>query len=399
MKNKRLLIGLLETLKKHPDAASTIMRIKKTREMLEKEEKKRLQTLTDDELFNYEIKKLREQDEKMKSELIDKQLKERRGELKPKRIGFMNKVLLDLKCGYDMPIDSSIQDSDLYRPSFLAKQDLMLPSVHCEISYVGQDTKNLKNEDTTTSSSSTQVQNQNPKWNEQIKLVFTNDSLGLRDGDGNEEETQTQGRGATGNSAAEYNDANADDDDDIDREEPVNLRQYEGGGLYEEDLESGAQKALILVDGELRGRLRMSFFDNNSLFREGRQGLQRKLEAFSVVEFPLSFMEPFRPINMQLELPVVDHQTEDDLDIDHGLTLDPMKLANDPKAREILRIREYKKRLLVDYHPQVFFSLQLQVDPKLLLKKKVDPRGDLPLLGATGYGRTQQTTIGIDQRD
>ena len=116
---------------------------------------------------------------------------------------------------------------------------------------------------------------------------------------------------------------------------------------------------VVLVDGELRGDLKIAFFDNNKMFRQARTLENPKLEPIGEVRFPLDYMQSFRPINLQLELPIKNQAVEDDLDIDYGLSLNKEALVNDPQMRERARLREYKKRLMVEYNPKVFLSLQI----------------------------------------
>lgn len=113
-------------------------------------------------------------------------------------------------------------------PFNLGGSDLLLPSIHCEISYEqwpldGQldNQEGVTPPQTQTSVSSTQVQNRHPKWNEMIQLMFTNQSLGLEDPVNDLKKPQT--------SLKKPLNEEEDDDDEIDRGETVNLKNFEGG--------------------------------------------------------------------------------------------------------------------------------------------------------------------------
>ena len=43
------------------------------------------------------------------------------------------------------------------------------------------------------------------------------------------------------------------------------------------------------------------------------------MSPLAFIEFPLNYMEPFKPINMDIELSVVNSNIEDDLNIEYGL--------------------------------------------------------------------------------
>ena len=43
------------------------------------------------------------------------------------------------------------------------------------------------------------------------------------------------------------------------------------------------------------------------------------MSPLAFIEFPLNQMEPFKPINMDIELSIDNHDLEDDLNIEYGL--------------------------------------------------------------------------------
>lgn len=45
------------------------------------------------------------------------------------------------------------------------------------------------------------------------------------------------------------------------------------------------------------------------------------MDPIGEIQFPLEYLQPFRPINLQLELPLKNQSLEDDLDVDYGLSL------------------------------------------------------------------------------
>ena len=66
------------------------------------------------------------------------------------------------------------------------------------------------------------------------------------------------------------------------------------------------QDSLIQPNGELGGFMHISFYDSN----KGKNGL------ISHTEFPLSYFEPFKPLNMQLKIPLEKTQLEKDIDFE-----------------------------------------------------------------------------------
>lgn len=72
-------------------------------------------------------------------------------------------------------------------------------------------------------------------------------------------------------------------------------------------------------------------------------------------------MEPFKPINMDIELLIDNSNIEDDLNIEYGL-----QLKNDQKFYQFEKKRDIIKKYVVDYKPHVFLSLQLQINPSMI---------------------------------
>jgi hypothetical protein len=60
----------------------------------------------------------------------------------------------------------------------------------------------------------------------------------------------------------------------------------------------------MLQNGKLEGYLQIAFYDSNKKLK----GVSNeKVEPFSYYEFPLNFFEPFKPINLDFSLPLVDN--------------------------------------------------------------------------------------------
>lgn len=60
LKNKQLLIGILDTLRQHPKAEDTILRLRKTKEFLDRERRENFGNLTEDQRFEEEVRRLEE---------------------------------------------------------------------------------------------------------------------------------------------------------------------------------------------------------------------------------------------------------------------------------------------------------------------------------------------------
>jgi len=57
-------------------------------------------------------------------------------------------------------------------------------------------------------------------------------------------------------------------------------------------------KSMIIENGQFLGKFYIAFFDEN------KNTPGKTPEPFSYSEFPMSFFEPFKPINVQLKLPL-----------------------------------------------------------------------------------------------
>lgn len=120
----------------------------------------------------------------------------------------------------------------------------------------------------------------------------------------------------------------------------------------------GEEDHLIIENGQFTGFMYIAFYDENKLTKNPT--------PFSIIEFPLSYFEPLKPIHMQFKLPM--NKTEFDNYIDFELDF------KDPKIRQSdqeLEMRERKKRHTVDFHPIVFLTLQLQTKPKLFIQNQM----------------------------
>lgn len=127
---------------------------------------------------------------------------------------------------------------------------------------------------------------------------------------------------------SEY-DSEEESDDAAESEKPdqmSNLAQSMKMSMYSSfDGNTGPK---VLENGEFKAKLEFSFFDNNRMLSRDYQGnSDGKLEAITRFEVPLSFMTPFKPIHLDVELPINMLHLEDDLSVDHGLKPNP-KMAH-----------------------------------------------------------------------
>ena len=75
--------------------------------------------------------------------------------------------------------------------------------------------------------------------------------------------------------------------------------------------------------------------------------------ALAVIEFPMSYFEAYKPVSMQIKLPIRDAVTEDDLDMDMAL----QNWQVDPNSNQILQQREQTKSYLLEPEAQVLLSM------------------------------------------
>lgn len=143
----------------------------------------------------------------------------------------VNRFVVDLKCGFDMPLD-------------LTQNMQLLPSVYCEVSYSAERQAEggmILN----SQASSTKQLTRNPVWNEQIVVPIHPQDL-------------------------EY--------------------EYDDRLSPEEDRE--ALDALIMQNGQFTGYIQVIFFDQNYSYKGDGQ------PALAVIEVPMSYLEPYKPVSM-----------------------------------------------------------------------------------------------------
>ena len=66
----------------------------------------------------------------------------------------------------------------------------------------------------------------------------------------------------------------------------------------------------LFKNGIMRGYMFIKFFDEN------KRGQAYQMEPLSTFVIPLDYFHPFKPINLEIYLPLYDQRIQDDLDID-----------------------------------------------------------------------------------
>jgi len=68
---------------------------------------------------------------------------------------------------------------------------------------------------------------------------------------------------------------------------------------------------MMILNGTLLGKFYIALFDENSTdYERGKAPV-----PFSFTEFPMNFFEPFKPINIQLKLPLAKSNLDQDIDL------------------------------------------------------------------------------------
>ena len=94
----------------------------------------------------------------------------------------------------------------------------------------------------------------------------------------------------------------------------------------------------LLTSDSFVADLHLDFFDHNQV-SQGRK------QALTSLVVPLAFLEPFKPVHLDLELPISLEHLEDDLNIDAKLGFDATKI-HDPQVFETFKKREARKKFL-----------------------------------------------------
>ena len=125
----------------------------------------------------------------------------------------------------------------------------------------------------------------------------------------------------------------------------------------------GVEEPLVLEDGRLDGFCFLAFYDQNL------QVHGRDLRPISYIEFPLSYFEPFKPINLQIKLPLQRVFLENDLNFE----LEQMNLGP-PNGELYQRMRLGMLKHIPDFDPTVFLSLVFQAQRDLVITPSLPQR-------------------------
>lgn len=120
-------------------------------------------------------------------------------------------------------------------------------------------------------------------------------------------------------------------------------------GETKRDAELRVNKTMVLIKGELNGYVQLAIYDEN----QGYQGADQK--PVSIVEFPLGYLKPFKPVNLRIKMPMMDQVLEDDLDMD----IKDKNWRVSANAHQIYEQREFKKRHIHQSEPELYLSVQL----------------------------------------
>lgn len=113
---------------------------------------------------------------------------------------------------------------------------------------------------------------------------------------------------------------------------------------------------LIYKNEELRGYMQIAFFDIN------RNKVGKSSQPIAQCEFPLQFFEPFKPIYLQIRLPLVNEDLENDLNFE----LEQLNIKKGTDA--YYRMKKQMQLYTVEFDPVVYISINLQTASDLPLK-------------------------------